>query len=44
MKLLREYVYYWVSGIFIVVSVLALWQQRTTNVLLNDIKIELQKH
>jgi hypothetical protein len=35
--------YYIVSAIFIVVSIVALWQQRQTNVLLNDILIALQK-
>lgn len=44
MKLVREYVYYIVSIVFIIISVVALYQQRQTNVLLNDIKIELGKH
>jgi hypothetical protein len=36
-------VYYWVSGIFIVISIIALYQQYKANVLLNDIKVELSK-
>ena len=36
--------YYWVSGVFVLVSIVALWQQHKTNVLLNDIKVELSKH
>lgn len=35
--------YYWVSGIFIVVSVIALYQQYQTNKLLKEIKIVVEK-
>ena len=41
MSLIREYVYYWVSGIFIAVAVFALYQQREANKLLAEIKIEM---
>ena len=45
LKLIREYVYYWVSGIFIAVAIFALYQQYEANKLLADIKIEMSnKH
>ena len=37
-------IYYWVSAVFVVISLYALWQQHEANALLNDIKIELSKH
>jgi hypothetical protein len=37
-------IYKVVSATFVILSLIALYQQYKTNVLLNDIKIELGKH